>query len=129
MKLFKNLIAVLFFAIIGGAGRLLLMKLFPTSGILLANVVGCFLLGGLVAYLSIKPFVPEWLSVGLKIGLLGTFTTFSSAMGTIYNDIAEGGMMAAGLYGFSSVVGGVAAAALAMMLLPALVNGKRKEQD
>jgi CrcB protein len=50
---------------------------FPVST-LLANIVGSFVLGLLVAL--VWPRVPLWVRAGLGPGLLGGFTTFSAVM-------------------------------------------------
>jgi CrcB protein len=50
---------------------------FP-SGTLVVNLLGCFVLGLLAAALSGPILLREDLRVGLLVGLLGAFTTFST---------------------------------------------------
>jgi CrcB protein len=42
------------------------------------NVTGCFLIGFVVAALVDRHHVPAWLRVGLSVGVLGGYTTFST---------------------------------------------------
>ncbi len=75
-------------------------------GTMLVNVVGSFLLGCLLAALSLdwSPS-PEFRSF-LQVGLLGAFTTFSTFSMDAYNQISRGDYIAAALYiGVSVVVG------------------------
>ena len=48
--------------------------------IIMINMMGCFLAGGLGRYLSMQPVIPSFVSIHafLIIGFLGGFTTFSS---------------------------------------------------
>ncbi len=47
-------------------------------GTLAVNVVGCYLLGFLAAWLLTRPDHGESWSLFLRVGLLGAFTTFST---------------------------------------------------
>lgn len=47
-------------------------------GTMAVNVLGCFLLGLLMAFLSTRPDHNEHWSLFLRVGLLGAFTTFST---------------------------------------------------
>ena len=63
-------------------GLALLMN--PTAGAgwpwgtLLANVVGCLLMGWMSSLLAASTHMPEPARLGLLVGVLGGFTTFSS---------------------------------------------------
>ena len=47
-------------------------------GTLAANVLGCFLIGWVFAWLSSGTEVSEPVRIGILVGVLGGFTTFSS---------------------------------------------------
>ena len=50
---------------------------FP-SGTLVVNLLGCFLLGGIAEYaLAHLTIPPEW-RIGITVGFIGSFTTFST---------------------------------------------------
>lgn len=46
-------------------------------GTLIVNVSGSFLIGVIWAYSAARP-TPEWLRIGLMVGVMGGFTTFSA---------------------------------------------------
>jgi len=80
-----NYILVSFGAAIGGALRYGLSSyvnksqstIFPT-GTLLVNVLGSFVLGIIMFYLSEKEFIGNEFRLFLSVGLCGGFTTFST---------------------------------------------------
>ncbi len=78
-------------------------------GTVVVNVVGSFLLGGLLAASAVDaPPSPEFRSF-LQVGILGAFTTFSTFSMDAYYQISRGDYLGAGLYiGVSVVVGIVA---------------------
>ncbi len=84
-------------------------SLFPWSTFVI-NVSGCLVIGVVVAALVDRHHVPAWLRVGLVVGVLGGYTTFStfSQEGL---DLLEGPQHAgvALAYLAASVVCGVAA--------------------
>jgi CrcB protein len=47
-------------------------------GTLIVNVVGGFAMGLLIAYATGRPGFPDTLRIGLAVGILGGFTTFSA---------------------------------------------------
>jgi CrcB protein len=55
---------------------------FPWSTLLI-NVVGSFALGYVVS--RVWPVAPDWLRFGLGTGLLGSFTTFSAVMVSLFD--------------------------------------------
>jgi CrcB protein len=61
----------------GGAGGLAGAAAFPW-GTLVVNVLGCFALGALAGYEVRVGAMPPALRMGLVVGFLGGFTTFSS---------------------------------------------------
>ena len=87
--MFQSIILVSTGAAIGASLRwglgLWLNSLFSTLafGTLVANVIGCFLMGILVAAFWLFPqFSPEW-RLFLVTGFLGALTTFSSFSGEV----------------------------------------------
>lgn len=77
MKL-KNIVSVMVFAFFGGCSRWLLSTWLNISGILIANLLGSFLLALLTYYIIERGIFSEWLTTGLGTGFVGAFTTFSS---------------------------------------------------
>lgn len=88
---------------------------FP-SGTLAVNLVGCFLLGGIAEYgLTHLALPPEW-RIGITVGFLGAFTTFSSFSWETVQLLRDGEWMRAGTYVLASVAGGVLAVVAGMRL-------------
>jgi fluoride exporter len=59
----------------------LLQKKFPQftpAGTLAVNVLGCLIIGGLMAAVTLRPNFPPSLRLFLVTGLLGSLTTFST---------------------------------------------------
>ncbi|MEC9071987.1 MAG: CrcB family protein [Myxococcota bacterium] len=75
-------------------------------GTLTANVVGCLLMGWLTSLLSSAVDVPEAVRVGVLVGVLGGFTTFSS-FGLETFRFLQGGQLglAAGYVALSNLAG------------------------
>ncbi|CAN5251460.1 N/A [soil metagenome] len=115
-----NLLAVLVGGIVGSGLRLLIDTAlphaddaFPTST-LLVNLVGSLVLGLLVARLW--PVAPEWMRAGLGAGLLGSFTTFSAVIASLFT-LTRAGVGGVGLlYLAISLIGGLALAAVGLRL-------------
>jgi CrcB protein len=84
---------------------------FPWST-LLVNLAGSFVLGLLVS--RVWPTAPAWLRAGLGAGLLGSFTTFSAVVVSLFTLTRAGMPGVAGLYLVVSLVAGLAAAALGL---------------
>ena len=78
---------------------------------LLVNLVGCLLLGVLLAVLARRRPEGERLQVFLGTGVLGGFTTYSAFALEVTDLAAAGRLAAAGGYVAVSVVGGVLALA------------------
>jgi CrcB protein len=106
-----------------GADRLIerrLDSLFPWSTFAI-NVSGCFAAGVLVAALVDRHAAPAWVRVGLVVGFLGAYTTFSTfAQETL--DLVEARDVAIVLANaLGSVVAGVAAVSAGSALARALL--------
>jgi len=88
---------------------------FP-AGTLVVNILGCFLLGGVAEYaLTHLSIPPEW-RVGITVGFLGAFTTFSTFTFEAVRLIQDGEWARAGTYLMASVVGGILAIIAGMRL-------------
>jgi len=88
---------------------------FP-GGTLVVNLVGCFLLGGIMQYaLAHVAIPPEW-RIGITAGFFGAFTTFSTFSWETARMLEDGEWTRAGIYVFASVVGGLAAVFFGMNL-------------
>lgn len=77
-----TVLAVLVGGIFGGVLRYTIDAVLPGAGaslsvIIAINLVGSFLLGVLAASAEVVP-VPRWLQTGLSVGVVGSFTTFST---------------------------------------------------
>lgn len=88
---------------------------FPT-GTLVVNLAGCFLLGGIGQYsLAHLSFPPDW-RVGVTVGFLGAFTTFSTFSWETVHLLDEGDWVRALLYAGVSFLGGLVLLKLGMRL-------------
>lgn len=89
-------------------GRVLADSPFPW-GILLVNVLGCFLFGWLFALMEARDWATEALRLALFTGFLGSFTTFST-FGWNTLELLRGGQAALAFGNVAaSVVLGIAA--------------------
>jgi CrcB protein len=82
--------------------------LFPWSTFTI-NLSGCFVVGAVVAALVDRHHTPEWLRLGLVMGVLGGYTTFSTFGQETFDLIEEGRVAIAVTYAAASVAIGVAA--------------------
>jgi CrcB protein len=80
--------------------------LFPWSTFTI-NASGCLLIGIVIAALVDRHHTPLWLRIGLVMGVLGGYTTFSTFAQETLELIEEGDPGVAILYGVGSVVAGV----------------------
>ena len=85
-------------------------------GTLVANVVGCLLIGWLSATLATAGGVSEAVRLGILVGLLGGFTTFSSFGLETIQLLQAGQGMSALIYVLLSNFGGLAGAWLGLRL-------------
>ncbi|KRM37511.1 fluoride efflux transporter FluC [Limosilactobacillus pontis] len=114
MKL-TNAISVAVFGFAGGVFRGLLSTAFDANGVLVANLLGCFLLAFLTYYVIERDLLAGWLNAGLGTGLIGAFTTFSSFSTTTIK-LTQHSPLLGGAYLLVSMVGGLAMAGLGMTL-------------
>lgn len=88
---------------------------FPT-GTLVVNVLGCFVLGGIGRFALQHLSFPPDLRVGIMVGFVGAFTTFSTFSWEIVLMLQDGERTRAGAYLVLSVVGGLLAVLSGMRL-------------
>ncbi|MDX6411466.1 MAG: fluoride exporter [Gaiellaceae bacterium] len=87
--------------------------LFPLSTFVI-NLTGSFLISLSVGILVDRMHVPTWLSVGVVVGFLGAYTTFSTFAYETQGLIAEGRHGVALANAFASVTCGVGAVYLGL---------------
>ena len=88
---------------------------FPAST-LIANTIGAFVLGWLVAGLWTRPGLPPWLKAAVGAGVLGSFTTYSAVMVSLVA-LGSAGFPALGwVYLAATLLLGFGAAALGLRL-------------
>lgn len=121
----KNLVAVAAFAFFGGIFRYLFSFNLGKWGILIANLVGCFLLSFLTYYVIERDLLAGWLNLGLGTGLIGAFTTFSSFITSVLK-LSESNFWVGSGYFLVSLLGGFFAAIIGFILAQLLV---RMEED
>ncbi len=80
------------------------------------NASGCLLIGVVIAALVDRHQTPTWLRLGLVIGVLGGYTTFSTFAQETLDLIEEGRLDVATLYAFGSLMTGVLAVFLGMQV-------------
>ncbi len=106
--------------IVNNGAALLLGTGFPW-GILVANVLGSFLMGCLVPAFALWADPSQAVKAFLTVGLLGAFTTFSAFSLDTVLLIQRGEIAAAMLYVGGSVVLAIGALAAGMMLMRGLL--------
>lgn len=89
--------------------------MFPWSTFTI-NATGCLLIGVVIATLVDRHHTPDWLRVGLVIGVLGGYTTFSTFAQETLDLIEEGRLDIGALYAFGSLTVGVAAVFVGMQI-------------
>ena len=85
-------------------------------GTIIVNVVGSFILGALIETMALVWSPSEAVRAMLVIGVLGSFTTFSTFSLDVQSLIVRGDFLQAGGYITGSVIAGVAAFLAGMAL-------------
>lgn len=88
----------------------------------IVNIIGCFLIGLLGGLLAAEIDLSPRVLLVAKAGFLGALTTFSAFGLEAVAYIHDERWVAAAIYVGANVLGGIAAVALAMMLVAALVR-------
>ena len=88
---------------------------FPT-GTLVVNLLGCFILGAIAQYALTHLTIPADWRVGITVGFIGSFTTFSTFIFEMARMVEDGEWMRTGIYLLSSVVGGLVAVVCGMRI-------------
>lgn len=85
-------------------------------GTLTVNLIGCLVLGAVGEYaLAHLTIPPEW-RIGITVGFMGAFTTFSTFSYETVRMVQDGEWRNAALYLFASIVGGLLAIFLGIHL-------------
>lgn len=124
---FTDLLAVFIGGFLGGIARFEVGQLLHDSTSLLGtttvNVIGSFLLAfityGIVIYLD----VPNWLIVGLGTGFIGAFTTFSTLVLNLLQNVQDRPVYAVVIFVLNLTLGLLAAAS---GYVAALALGRRR---
>lgn len=100
---------------LGALARLILGTALPglaslPTGTLVANLLGCFLLGIVAARVGRMGRPPAWLQQGVGVGFLGSFTSTSTFASEAYWMLASSSVVLAAAYIAMSLVGGLALA-------------------
>ncbi|MCT4396173.1 fluoride efflux transporter FluC [Periweissella beninensis] len=111
----QNIISIGVFAFFGGTLRYLLGEWLSYNGTILVNLSGSFLLALLTYYAIVNNRWPEWLTVGLGTGFVGSYTTFSTFNIDMLKMITQN---QAGLlsYFLTTVIGGLGCAFLGYLV-------------
>ncbi|MGA4538995.1 fluoride efflux transporter FluC [Uniformispora flossi] len=116
----------------GAAARVALARWTPDSvpgfpaTTLWVNLSGCFAMGVLMGVLHCRTHPSLWAGPVLGSGFLGGFTTFSSFSGGVRALLAAGRYATAASYAAATVVGGIAAAAVAYAFVEHLTRRPRE---
>jgi len=84
------------------------------------NATGCLLIGAAIAVLVDRDNSPAWLRLGLVVGVLGGYTTFSTFAQETLNLIEQNRPGIAALYSFGSLSLGVSAVYIGTLIGRAL---------
>jgi len=98
--------------------------LFPWSTFTI-NLSGCFVVGAVVAALVDRHHTPEWLRLGLVMGVLGGYTTFSTAMLETRSLAAAGRPALAAVYVVGTTLAGLLAVTVAVVGTRVAVRRRR----
>lgn len=86
----KDIVLVAIGGSLGAISRFLLDILWHANALtLLANILGCFLLGTLVMYVKLKNINNQWVKPLIQTGFLGAFTSFSVLSTYFYINIVS----------------------------------------
>ncbi|MDA8377498.1 MAG: fluoride efflux transporter CrcB [Planctomycetia bacterium] len=100
-----------------GIARLLgrFSALFP-FGTFFINISGCFFLGWFLTWAQPRLNIPDSIRLGIAVGFVGAYTTFSTYMFESDRMLSEGQVMRGMLYILGSVMIGIIAVRLGVVL-------------
>ncbi len=78
MTNWRYALSVMFFGFWGGILRYFFGVWFQFNGTIMVNLIGCFSLAFLTYFFLAYKKVSGWFTIGLGMGLVGSFTTFST---------------------------------------------------
>jgi CrcB protein len=106
---------------LGAMARFALSHLLGLYAILAVNILGCFLMGALVGFLTLKTSINQTIILFLSIGVLGGFTTFSNFALETLSMVDTQKYIIAGVYILASVGGGLTAFILGRFLVKTIL--------
>ena len=89
--------------------------LFP-FGTFFINITGCFLLGWFMTWAQPRMHIPDPIRLGIAVGFVGTYTTFSTYMYESDRMLSEGQAIRGMLYILGSVIIGLIAVRMGIIL-------------
>ncbi len=89
--------------------------LFP-FGTFFINITGCFFLGWFLTWAQPRLNVPESIRLGIAVGFIGAYTTFSTYMFESDRMLSEGQALRSMVYTIGSVVIGLLAVRMGVIL-------------
>lgn len=128
-----NVLAVFVGGLIGTAVRFDLDILIPHTVIqpgwstIIVNISGSFILGVLTSTLWRRPSTPSWVKAGLGTGVIGSFTTFSAVSVGVEMAGLSGKINTALIDLGFSLVGGLLAAFIGILVGSKVFNRPRPE--
>lgn len=84
------------------------------------KLTGCLVIGFLIAALVDRTHAPSWLRLGLTMGVVGGYTTFSTYAQETLDLVKEGDRLVASTYAIGSIALGLAAVQLGAVIGRAL---------
>ncbi len=121
------------FGAIGAAARYWISITFETGNfpydILCINILGSFLLAMTLRYLATVSKFSHSLITGIGIGLIGSFTTFSTFSAQVTDLLLREQYITAAVYILSSLIGGFLAAALGVYVSNRLITRKELKEN
>jgi fluoride exporter len=90
-------------------------SVFPWSTLTI-NVTGCFVIGVVIEQLVDRHHLPAWLRIGIVVGVLGGYTTFSTFSQEIFSLLESNDVAIALAYAGASVGVGLLAVYLGTLL-------------
>ena len=106
---------------LGATLRFLLTSQIGLYGVLIANILGCLLIGAVISYIAIKSSISHTTTLFITSGLLGGFTTFSAFSLETIQMIDTHKYLQATLYVTVSIGGGLLAFILGRVLVKQLL--------